>query len=79
VTVPSRTTRKLAKLPPGVRADLLRVLTSPSDVRADLIRQCYERPHARWLGDLLIDMEEDDFLRAAMLEALRQQTRGELT
>ena len=31
------------RLPPGARADLLRVLNSPSDVRADVIRQFHER------------------------------------
>src|SRR5438874_1921790 len=38
--------RRLRKLPASVRADLLRVLTSPSNVRADVVRQFHERGDA---------------------------------
>jgi len=62
----------LDQFAPGARADLLRALTSPSDVRAERIRQCFERPDTRDLAELLIDLEEDDFVRAAVVEALRR-------
>ena len=54
------------------RQDLLLFLTSPAHVRADLIRQCFEREDARHVGEMLIDFEEDDFVRAAFVEALRR-------
>jgi hypothetical protein len=57
---------------PGARRELLMVLTSPSHVRADLIGQCFRRAGATHLGELLIDLEEDDFLRAAFIQTLRQ-------
>ena len=40
---PSVTPLLLKRLPEGARRDLLRVLTSPSNVRADVIRQFHER------------------------------------
>ena len=61
----------LEQFTPGARADLLRALTSPPDERAGRIRRCFERPDTRDLGEMLIDMEEDDFLRAAAVDALR--------
>lgn len=66
----------LARLPAGARADLLRVLTSPSNVRAHVIRQFYERPGGRDMAELLMDLEQDDFNRAAVIEALRQLGAG---
>src|SRR4029453_11932976 len=38
--------------------DLLRVLTSPSEVRAGVIRQVHERPDGQELADLLVFLEE---------------------
>ncbi len=61
----------LGRFSPGARADLLRALTSPPDERAGRIRRCFERPDTRDLGELLIDLEEDDFVRAAVVELLR--------
>jgi hypothetical protein len=61
----------LADLGPGARADLLRVLTAPSRVRADVIRQLHERKDKRSLMELLIDLEEDGFARAMIVQALR--------
>jgi hypothetical protein len=43
--------------------DLLRVLTFPSCVRADLIRQMYARADTRELADVLIDLEGDERIR----------------
>src|SRR6266571_3803611 len=67
----------LQEFTPGARADLLRALTSQPEVRADRIRRCFERRGTRWLGELLIDLEEDDFLRAAVVEALRSMPAGD--
>jgi hypothetical protein len=63
--------RPLRRLPSGARAELLLVLTSPDHVRADVIRQFHERG-ATDMVELLILCEEDDFKRAAMIEALRK-------
>lgn len=57
---------------PGARAELLRVLTSPPHVRADVIRQIYERPANRSLAELLIDLEDDEIMRARVIESLRR-------
>jgi hypothetical protein len=38
-------------LGPAARRDLLRVLTSPSEVRADVIRQLHERPDGQEMAD----------------------------
>jgi hypothetical protein len=65
----------LMGLGPGVQRDLLRVLTSPSHVRADVIRQFYERPDKRGWAEALIDLEEDDFARAAVVDVL-EELRG---
>jgi len=63
--------RKLRKLPAGARIDLLLLLTSPSNVRADAIRQFCERPDGRGLAEVLMDLQEDDSLRAAIVDLLR--------
>ena len=59
----------LAELSPRAREELLRVLTSPSNVRADVIRQFHERGSV-W-AEALMDLEEDEYARAAVVEALR--------
>jgi hypothetical protein len=49
VRVSHRTLRQVSRLSVGARADLLRVLTAPSDVRADVIRQSTSvRTGERW-------------------------------
>ncbi len=63
--------RRIRRLPAGARADLLRVLTSPSNVRADVIRQFHERGDAGMV-EVLTDLEEDDLARAQVVYALRQ-------
>jgi hypothetical protein len=65
-----RLSEALERLEPGAREELLLVLTSPAHVRADLIRQCFERVDTEDLGELLIDIEEDDFVKAAVIETL---------
>jgi len=49
-------------------AELLRFLTSPSDVRADAIRQFHE--HQRDLAEVLMDSEADRQLRNQVIDAL---------
>ena len=67
--------RPLADLPPEARAELLRVLESPSDVRADVIRQFHERHLDR--ADDLMDLEADDMLREQVINALRRSLASE--
>jgi hypothetical protein len=62
--------RSLARLPTEARKELLMLLTSPSHVRADVIRQFHERGTSD-IVELLIMCEEDDLKRATMIEALR--------
>jgi hypothetical protein len=57
-------------LGPAARRDLLRVLTSPSEVRADFIRQLYERPDGQEMADLLIFLEQWEWARQRMIEEL---------
>jgi hypothetical protein len=60
-----------AALPPGARRDLLRVLTSDSRVRADVIRQFHERGDAGMV-EVLAELEADDLLRLQVIAELRQ-------
>lgn len=68
--MPDRFERKLARLPAGARADLLRVLTAPSDVRADVVRQFHERGHED-MTELLTILEAGEWKRQAVIAALR--------
>jgi hypothetical protein len=52
-----RIQRRLARLSPGARRELLRVLASPSKVRADLIRQMHQRPDTDDLAEVLMDLK----------------------
>jgi hypothetical protein len=53
---------------PAARRDLLRVLTSPREGRADDVRQLRERPDGQeWVG-LLIFLEEWEWARQGMIE-----------
>lgn len=62
--------RHLRQLPEAARADLIRVLASPSDVRADVIRQFHQRGRED-MAELLMMCEEDDLKRVALLSELR--------
>jgi DNA mismatch repair ATPase MutS len=66
-----RVNSRLARLPLGARQELLRVLASSSDVRADLIRQMYERSEARDLAKVLMDLEAEPEMRVRVMEALK--------
>ena len=61
----------LEAIGPGARRDLLRVLTSSSEVRADVIRQFHERGKDV-MTELLIALEENEAARQAVIEELRQ-------
>jgi hypothetical protein len=63
---------KLKRLPEGARRDLLRVLLADAEVRADLIRQFYERDDTRNLAEVLMDLETDDVLRGTVLGLVDQ-------
>jgi hypothetical protein len=63
--------RILAELPLGARRDLLRVLTSPSNVRADVIRQFHGREDEDMV-ELLVLLEEEEWKRQAVIESLRK-------
>lgn len=58
-------------LPDGARADLLRFLMSPSNVRADVIRQFHERGDAGMV-EVLSDVEADEFARGRVILLLRE-------
>lgn len=67
----SRALRRLRRLPPGARRDLLRVLASPSNVRADVIRQFHERGDDGMV-DVLTEIEADELVRHEVIDALRR-------
>lgn len=62
--------RLLRRLPPGARADLLRVLESRSNVRADVIRQFHDRGDDGMV-EVLTDLEADELLRERVVMILR--------
>jgi hypothetical protein len=64
--------RRLGRLPVDVRSDLLRVLESDSRVRADVIRQFYERQGGEGMAELLIDLEGDELLRLQVIGLVRE-------
>ena len=61
----------LEEIGPGARRDLLRVLPSSSEVRADVIRQFHERGKDV-MTEVLIALEENDAPRQAVIEVLRR-------
>ena len=63
--------RFVAELSLGARRDLLlQVLTSSSEVRADVIGQFHERGSEE-MAEVLIALEENEAARQAMIEDLR--------
>ena len=64
--------RRLRRLSPEVRRDLLRVLTAPPRVRADVIRQFHERPDGRDMAEVLMDLEADELVRLQVILLLRR-------
>jgi hypothetical protein len=66
--------RDLRGLSAGVRRDLLRVLTSDSRVRADVIRQFHERGD-KGMVEMLAEIEADDLLRWQVINVLADTMR----
>jgi hypothetical protein len=60
----------MTRLPDGARHDLLRVLMSPSNVRADVIRQFHARGD-EGMVEVLAELEADELLRLQVIEELR--------
>jgi hypothetical protein len=58
------------QLSPGARSELLRVLSSPSNVRADVIRQFHERGD-EGMVEVLTELEGDELLRWQVIDELR--------
>lgn len=67
--------RPFRRLTPPACADLLRLLASPSDVRADVIRQFHERGE-QGMVEVLSELEAEDLLR---MQVLLELERGEET
>lgn len=70
--------KRFRRLSPDVRADLLRVLTSPSNVRADVIREFHERGDDGMV-EVLSDLEADELFRLQVVEVLRGEQHHEST
>ena len=62
------------RLPGAARRDLLRVLASSSDVRADVIRQFHERGD-EGMVEVLTELEADDLLRWQVIDVLADTIR----
>jgi hypothetical protein len=60
---------------PAARRELLTVLTSSDIVRADLIRQLWERKEGHPMAEPLMDLEEDRAARAVVVGLLRESLR----
>jgi hypothetical protein len=63
--------RFLASLNEPLRRTLLRILTSPSEVRADAIGRLHARDDGADLTELLIELEEKEWARQWFVERLR--------
>ena len=72
---PAAIRKRLSRLAPCVRRELLFALTREPHVRADLIRQFYERPETRDLAEVLMDLETDDALRWRLVDELLELDR----
>ena len=66
----------VARLNASEQAELLRVLTSPSDVRAALIGAMYEAPLTRRLAEDLMDLEADEVAYLRVVASLRERLGG---
>ena len=64
----------LRRLSPGARRDLLRVLESPSNVRADVIRQFHERGD-KGMVEVLAELEADELMRRHVIDVLHRSFR----
>jgi hypothetical protein len=64
---------RLDALGPAPRTELLHVLTLPDFDRVDRIGEFYGDPKTRTFAELLIDAEEDPYLRAVLVGMLRER------
>jgi len=64
-----------AATPPELRPAILNALTLPNDERAASIGVIYQDERTRPVAEVLIDLEEDRALRAAVVGELRRLTR----
>lgn len=69
--------RLVEELGPGGRRDFIRVLTSSSPVRADVIRQFFERASGEDMAELLMLLEEWEWARQAMIDELERGGRDQ--
>jgi hypothetical protein len=70
-----RLRERLDALGPAPRAELLRDLMLPDFDRVDRIGSYWGNPKTRAFAELLIDCEEDRFLRAVLVGMLRDAER----
>lgn len=68
------TASNLVGMPEAARRDVLRVLTSDDRVRADVIRQFYERGE-EGMVEVLTELEADEMLRWQTIDVLRESMR----
>jgi hypothetical protein len=73
--VEDRLLETIALFEPGARAELLTALTSSEEVRADLIRQFWERQQGHPIAELLMDLEADRVARGVVVGLLRESLR----
>jgi hypothetical protein len=66
-----RIRRRLDRLPLAARRQLLEVLGSRSDIRADLIRQMHQRPETQGLAEVLMDLEAEPEMRLQAMNVLK--------
>ena len=60
-----------ARLDLRAQEELLRVLTSPSEVRAGVIHAMFERPLTRGLAEELMDLEANEVAHLRAIAELR--------
>lgn len=66
---------RLDALPPAARAEMLRVPLLPDYDRAGRIGEYFQDPRTRNFAELLIDSEEDRYVRAVLIPMLREADR----
>lgn len=66
--------RLFSGLSVGARKELLGVLTAPSNVRADVIRQFHERGDDGMV-EVLAELEADDLFPFDVIDVLRREVR----
>jgi hypothetical protein len=67
--------RSFPELDATAQADLLRILTSPRDLRAAIIGRMYAEPATRALAERLIDLEIDEVAHLQAIAELRSLLR----